>query len=133
MRVSVPLVGFSRTDVSPNPRPRAVAWGGPVWESLIPLGLTFLFDRDRWPARVGVRFFTGLCLVANGAYLGLGWTMPAGDAADLVRLGTPVWVLITFGAIATTMGLYLWHQCRRLRDVITPRPAPAVAGLASGS
>ena len=31
VRVIVPLLGFSRTDVFPNPSPSFVTWGGPLW------------------------------------------------------------------------------------------------------
>jgi hypothetical protein len=118
VRVVVPMFGFSRTDVSPNPRPLVVAWGGPVWGCAIPLVLTGLFDVARWRGRLVVRFFAGLCLVANGVYLGVGWTTRAGDAGDLVRLGTPVWVLVSFGVVATGAGLLLWHRCGREGDVL---------------
>ena len=55
------------------------------------------------------QLFAGFCLVANGAYLGVGWTLPAGDAADLRHYGTPVAAMIVFGVAATTAGLLLWH------------------------
>jgi hypothetical protein len=56
-----------------------------------------------------LRFFAGFCLIANGAYLGVGVTRPVGDAADLLRLGTPRWALGLYGAIAISLGLWIWH------------------------
>jgi hypothetical protein len=107
--VSLPLVGFSQTFFRFNPHAYFVVWGGPLWGSLMPVAIWFLFPK-RWsnPRRV-IQFFAGFCLIANGAYLGVGWTMRVGDAGDLIEHGTPVWVLVAFGAIAMTAGLYLWH------------------------
>ena len=108
-RVSVPLAGFSQTFYSVNPEPRFVAWGGAVWGCLVPLMLLGLASRGPRQLRVAIQFFAGFCLLANGAYLGVGWTTRAGDAGDLLASGTPVWMLITFGAAASAGGLYLWH------------------------
>ena len=108
--VRVPLAGFSITEFSTNPQPHFVTWGGPLWGSVLPLLGFALFAARRWPGRRAVQFFAGFCLVANGAYLGVGWAIGAGDAKDLITLGTPVAVLVAFGIIATTAGLYLWHR-----------------------
>src|SRR4051812_23198633 len=74
-RVHIPLVGFSQTFYSANPRPGFVAWGGPVWGCTIPLILLGLARVFRMPERVprAAQFFAGFCLIANGAYLGVGW------------------------------------------------------------
>jgi hypothetical protein len=117
--VTLPLIGFSRTDVAPNPHPQWTAWGGPLWGCLLPmiaLGIARRFRRPRNPARV----FAGFCMIANGAYLGLGPWMTAGDGHDLIRHGAPRWTLMLFGAIATAGGLYLWHLATQ-----TTRPAAA--------
>ena len=108
--VSIPLLGFSQTFLADNPRPAFVAWGGPVWGCVIPLILLVATMRVRRPVRQWLQFFVGFCLVANGAYLGVGWTSRAGDAGDLLRHGTPVWVLVAFGAVAVTGGMYVWHR-----------------------
>ncbi len=128
-RVVIPLVGFSRTDVDPNPSPRLEVWGGPVWGSAIPL-VTWLFLRNKLPKplRSALGFFTGLCLVANGTYLGVGWAMTTGDAAQLIHLGTPIWLLIVFGLTATILGLYVWHTLGRLNTILRAEPPLAVTG-----
>ena len=115
--VELPWLGFSRTDLAVNPSPRFVAWGGPVWGAAAPLLVWLLWAaafrrRGRWEQISGraLQFFAGFCLVANGAYLGVGWMDRAGDAGDLIRRGTPVGVLILFGAVATGAGLWLWHR-----------------------
>ena len=119
--VRVPLVGFSLTEFSTNPRPHFVAWGGAVWGCVLPLLLWSTFHIQRLPGRKPVQFFAGFCLIANGAYLGAGWKANAGDAADLVDYGTPAWVLVVFGVGAAGAGLYLWHL---LGKSPSPRPSP---------
>ena len=47
--VSLPVVGISRTDVEPNPRPQFVAWGGALWGVALPLA-AWLAVR-RWATR----------------------------------------------------------------------------------
>jgi hypothetical protein len=110
VHVELPLLGFSRTDVSPNPRPAAVAWGGPLWGCLLPLAAWTVCPRKAPRARATLQLFAGFCLIANGVYLGIGWIDRVGDAGDLLRRGTPVWVLVAFGLIASAAGLYLWHR-----------------------
>jgi hypothetical protein len=78
---------FSRTDLSTNPHPQFVAWGGAVWGSILPLGV-YLLVRKLWPAvSKGFLFFAGFCLVINGVYLGIGWTVRGGDGATLLHYG----------------------------------------------
>jgi hypothetical protein len=121
-RVSLPFIGFSQTFFRFNPHAHFVVWGGPLWGSILPLA-TWLAMPKRWRgARRVIQFFAGFCLIANGAYLGIGWTMRAGDARDLLAHGTPVWVMISFGAIAMGTGLYLWH-------LLGISPAPEMSEL----
>jgi len=115
-RVDLPAAGFSRTDVSPNPHPAFVAWGGPVWGTALPAGAwaacAACARRGGRAARVirqGAQVFAGFCLIANGAYLGVGWVDRVGDAGDLLRYGVPIWALAAYGIIATGAGLLLWH------------------------
>jgi hypothetical protein len=123
--VRVPLVGFSLTEFSTNPHPHFVAWGGAVWGSVMPVGVWALFRARRWRGWKVLQFFAGFCLVANGTYLGIGWVEGAGDAAGLVRHGTPVWVLVTIGVVTTSGGLLLWHL---LGQSPSPEPSPLSTG-----
>ena len=107
--VHVPLLGFSQTFYIANPRPHFVAWGGPVWGCVIPLMALAVLTRGPRLLRRAAQGFAGFCLVANGAYLGVGWVDRAGDAGDLRAHGTPVWVMIAFGVSAVGAGLFLWH------------------------
>jgi hypothetical protein len=61
------------------------------------------------PLAAWVRFFAGFCLIANGCYLGYGVIEPIGDAEELLRHGTPLWILGLFGVITIPMGFRLWH------------------------
>jgi len=106
--VSLPLAGFSRTDVAPNPHPQFVAWGGAVWGCFTPLLLLAAACRFARPRRL-LLFFAGFCLIANGAYLAVGLPLRAGDAGDLVRHGAPPWTLVAFGVITVPLGLAFWH------------------------
>ena len=109
-RVHIPPVGFSQTFYSVNPRPHFVAWGGAVWGSVIPLMFLAVLSSGPGWVRRATQFFAGFCLIANGVYLGIGWTTRAGDAGDLLKHGTPLGVLFTFGVVTSTAGLYLWHR-----------------------
>ncbi|MDB5296804.1 MAG: hypothetical protein JWO31_2787 [Phycisphaerales bacterium] len=109
VRVELPLLGFSRTDVSPNPCPAIVAWGGPAWGSVLPV-VAWAAVPSRWPAaRRAARAFAGFCLVANGSYLAAGCAGHVGDAGDLLRHGTPAWLVVAAGSAAAAAGLWVWH------------------------
>ena len=123
--VRVPLTGFSVTEFSTNPRPHFVAWGGAVWGCALPLLAWAALRLLRWRGRSVAQFFAGFCLIANGVYLGVGWKWRAGDAGDLVDYGTPVWVLVGFGLIATGVGLYLWHLLGGSPSGPGPSPPPS--------
>jgi hypothetical protein len=102
-------LAISRTDVSPNPEPLAVVWGGPVVGSFLPLIAWLLATKLRLSSVYLWRFFAGFCLVANGVYIGYGVFEPVGDASDLFRLGIPRWMLAAFGLAAIPAGFGLWH------------------------
>ena len=108
-RVLLDPLEISRTDVAPNPHPQFVAWGGPIWGSVLPALLWSALRAARFRRAWLARFFAGFCLVANGAYLLGGSLWPAGDAEVLVREGAPRWALAGFGITATAAGLCLWN------------------------
>ena len=118
-----PLV-VSRTDVDPNPAPGTVAWMGPEAGCLLPALATLLVRSGRQFANrdssehgtadtltvLHLRFFTGFCLIANGACLVFGTPGRIGDCGELLRAGTPVWQLFTGGSMALAAGLVCWHR-----------------------
>lgn len=105
---------ISRTDVDPNPSPLFVLWSGPIVGVVAPLVAWWVLLACRWKAAVLVRFFAGFCCVANGVYIAVGGLSGIGDAADLLRHGASLWMLVTFGAVAAVIGLGLWNGQSRL-------------------
>jgi hypothetical protein len=103
-----PLV-FSRTDVTPNPSPLVVVWAGPIIGCLLPLVLERATAVAVPSILYIVRLFTGFCLIANGAYIGLGGFDGVGDAGVMIQTGTPLWVMIAFGVVACGLGIWFWH------------------------
>jgi hypothetical protein len=101
---------ISRTDVSPNPHPAFVAWGGPVWGSLIPLAGWLIARRYRWSRAHFAALFATFCLVANGAYLFVGSFDRIGDAGDLLNHGMPIVSLWFFGVTSLAGGFIIWHR-----------------------
>jgi hypothetical protein len=121
-------LAFSRTDVSPNPRPRLVAWGGVAWGSALPLVVWLASRRLRRPLTPLWRFFAGFCLIANGVYLVSAVAKPVGDADDLIGLGVPRAVLVIIGVSLAAAGLCLWHG---LATHLGPRAEPNRPALAA--
>lgn len=118
--VKIPLMGFSRTDVSGGAHPLLVVWAGPVLGALFPLLLLPLRGIVRRPVDHVISFFAGFCLVVNGVYLGAGSLVGAGDCNDLLYLGVSVWQLLAFGALASAAGLYIWHRMGALKTWFSP-------------
>jgi Peptidase M50B-like len=109
-RVVLYPLTISRTDVSPNPHPLAVAWAGPVVGALLPVGLWLAAATARAPGAFLLRFFAGFCLVANGLYIGVGSFDGVGDCGEMLRHGAAPWHLWLFGAVTAPVGLWLWHR-----------------------
>jgi hypothetical protein len=134
-RVILQPLAISRTDVSPNPSPLVVAWAGPIVGAALPLLLAIICRWRFRPPRVSggaadaaqvplrrvvdprllVDFFAGFCLIANGAYIGVGSFDRIGDAGDLLRHGSPQWLLIAFGLVSSVTGLFVWHLATKRR------------------
>lgn len=107
-RVVLHPLTISRTDVSPNPSPLKVVWAGPLIGAVLPLVLLSLMKAGGFKWFYLLQFFAGFCLIANGAYIGAGSFARIGDAGDLLRHGSPIWLLWIFGAATFPLGLYLW-------------------------
>jgi hypothetical protein len=101
---------FSRTDVSPNPFPLFVAWGGAVWGVLLPIAAWIVTRTAARSYSYLAMFFAGFCCIANGAYIGAGSIVQAGDAGDMLRSGAAYWGLVVYGLVTVSMGLYLWNR-----------------------
>jgi hypothetical protein len=109
-RVVLSPLQISRTDVEPDPRPQFVAWGGPVWGSVLPVLFWLAARGVGWPRAWWLRFFAGFCLIANGGYLLGGSIFPVGDAEVLIRHGASRVQLVTFGITTVLPGLFLWNR-----------------------
>lgn len=101
---------ISRTDLAENPQPLVVVWAGPVFGVLAPLLAWSLAQQFLVSISFLTRFFAGFCLIANGAYLGIGSFAGVGDAGDLLHHGATIWHLWLFGAICVPSGLASWHR-----------------------
>jgi hypothetical protein len=108
-RVVLHPLALSRTDVTHDRHPLLVIWGGPILGSLLPLGALGLSKLARARVIYLFRFFGGFCLIANGAYLGVGGFSGVGDAGDLLRYGALPWTLVAFGLVCMPLGLSLWN------------------------
>jgi hypothetical protein len=108
-RVILHSLTISRTDVSPNPFPLLVVWAGPVVGIVLPLCLLLAARMGRFKSAYLIQFFAGFCLIANGAYIGVGSFGKIGDAGDMLRHGSPHWSLWLFGVVMFPLGLYLWN------------------------
>jgi len=108
-RVVLHPLTISRTDVAPNPHPGFVVWCGPIVGSLLPLAMALLVPRKQEMLRTFGGVFAGFCLIANGAYISLGAFDRIGDCGEMLRTGTPLWVLFAFGTVTIPCGLGLWH------------------------
>lgn len=103
-------LAISRTDVVNSSHPLVVVWGGPLVGILLPLLVWLGFRHFHLPGDYLPRFFAGFCLIANGAYLGVGSFNRIGDAGELLRHGTPIWLLWLFGILTVPTGLALWND-----------------------
>ena len=128
-RVVLHPLTVSRTDVAPNPHPAVVVWMGPLVGSLLPLLLFAAVPGRFTVTRKVAQFFAGFCLIANGAYIAVGGLVRIGDAGEMLRTGTPLAVMLTFGAVTILPGLHLWHRLGSPRQfiadppIVTPRMA----------
>ncbi len=106
---------ISQTDLSTNPYPLIVVWTGPVVGAFLPLAVWLVskkfcvrYRENQWLQHL--QFFAGFCLIANGAYIGLGSFERIGDCIQMLKHGTPIEVLWAFGIICVTAGFYVWHR-----------------------
>jgi hypothetical protein len=100
---------ISHTELIDNPHPLVVVWAGPLVGVVLPLTLWGLFAATGLPGGFVARFFAGFCLIANGAYLGVGSFFGSGDCGEMFRQGSPAWCLRVFGVVTVASGFWLWN------------------------
>ena len=104
-----PLI-LSSTELGHNPHPLIVVWAGPFIGCLLPLAAFVLAKVNSCPGLYLFRFFAGFCLVANGVYIAAGSFLGGADPGDMMRNGSPRWLLILFGLVTIPAGLSMWHR-----------------------
>ena len=108
-RVVLHPLQFSWTEYSRIPHPLWTVWAGALFGVLIPLVFWMVAHYFKASFSHLLRCFAGFCLLANGAYLGVGAFERVADAGNLLDLGAPAWQLWLFGAVCMPAGLLLWH------------------------
>jgi Peptidase M50B-like len=101
---------ISFTGLTVNPHPLFVAWMGPPIGAVLPVLALLVARWRRWRGWYVFQFFAGFTLIANGAYIAFGSLWSIGDAGDLLRYHSPVWLLWLFGLITIPIGLWLWND-----------------------
>ncbi|MEM7755820.1 MAG: M50 family metallopeptidase [Planctomycetota bacterium] len=114
---------FARTEYAANPTPLAVVWSGPVTGTIagVLLALALLARRGR-VLGCTVALLGATCLLANGAYIGLGAINPIADTEVMSRLGVPRWGMAVFGIPVAVAGrAVMVASIGRLRGAPAPR------------
>ena len=109
-RVVLHPLTISRTDVAPNPSPAVVVWAGPVLGCVVPAMIWWLIPKQFPVSHSIAQFFTGFCLLANGAYIAFGSFDRVGDCGVMIKHGSPIWTLLLFGALTIPTGFFIWHR-----------------------
>lgn len=109
-RVILGPLSISETVLGENPHPLVVVWAGPIVGALLPLALWGLLQLLKCSRAYLARFLAAFCLVANGAYIGADAFYQNGDGWVMAFFGTPVWVMVLFGAATFAPGFWLWHR-----------------------
>lgn len=131
-RVVLHPLTISRTDLGENPHPLLVVWAGPIVGVTIPVFAWLLMRVVRFSGVFVARFFAGFCLVANGAYIGLGSFDRIGDCGEMLARGSAIWQLWLFGVLTIPAGLLLWHGQGTFFG-IGPKKRPVNLRLALGT
>jgi hypothetical protein len=108
-RVVLHPLTISRTDLAENPRPLVVVWAGPIGGVALPLLMWRIAAVVRMRGAFVLRFFAGFCLIANGLYIAGGSFDRVGDCGEMLRHGSPVWLLWLFGIVTAPTGFWIWN------------------------
>jgi hypothetical protein len=135
-RIILHPLAISQTVRSGSRSPLADCWAGPLLGAALPVAAWLAARRWCRGASAELRLLAGFCLLANGAYLGLGWIGGIGDAGEILDDGGSRWQLILFGVAALGGGLLLIDGGQRTLGfgaharVVTARRATALAAAA---
>ncbi len=110
----VVLLPISRTDAVGVEHPLFVYGAGAVFGAVFPVLLWLTVRLFRLRTAYLFRFFAGFCPIVNGAYIGCDFsTVGPTDAGLLIEHGANRFVLVLFGLICVSGGLFLWHGLSR--------------------
>ena len=108
--VRVVMLPISYTETAHVEYPLFVYGAGAVVGVIFPVLLWLIVRQFRWKTVYLFRFFAGFCLVANGAYIGLDFSVTGPtDAGLLIEHGAHRLLLVIFGIVCVATGLFLWH------------------------
>ncbi len=96
---------FSETIRNGSKWPLMDVWMGPILGVLIPLVVMACCWKMKWSEWVA--WPTSIACIGNGLYIGLGWLDSGGDPADMISLGTPLFVMLGYGLLVFTVGIVL--------------------------
>jgi len=117
----VVLLPISRTDTSNVEYPLFVYGAGTVIGVTLPVLMWLTVCCFRWNTAYLFRFFAGFCLVANGGYIGCDFSVTGPtDAGLLIEHGANRLILVLFGVLCVSVGLFLWHGQSRF---FFPKPS----------
>ena len=106
----VVIFPISRTDTVNVEYPLLVYSTGAVFGSVFSVLLWLIARGIRLNTAYLFRFFAGFCLIANGAYIGFDFSIVGPtDAGLLIEHGASRWILVLFGVLCVSGGLFLWH------------------------
>jgi hypothetical protein len=102
---------ISQTVVSNRQYPLFEIGAGPVFGGAFPVLLWVIAHYWlRLKFAYIFRAFAALCLIFNGAYIGLDFTTTGAlDGRLLIYYGAPRWTLILFGLVYFAAGMFLWR------------------------
>jgi hypothetical protein len=82
---------------------------GPIVGVVLPAAALLAARRFKLRGWYVLQFFSGFCLIANGAYLAFGSLARIGDAGDLLRHNARIVLLWLFGVATISVGLWMWN------------------------
>ncbi|MEP3477907.1 MAG: M50 family metallopeptidase [Fuerstiella sp.] len=118
-KIQLQPLAISKTDVAPNPNALFVVWAGPLVGALFPLTALAVIRPQNAAIWQLALFFTGFCLIANGAYIAAGSFDQVGDCKVMLKEGSPMWMLWLFGGISIPAGFFLWHRMGSFRRFLS--------------
>ncbi len=109
-RVHLHPLRFSETVIPVNPHPLWAVWAGPLFGVLLPVLVWVVAARFKLGFAYILRYFAGFCLLANGAYIGIGSFDHIADAGVMLDHGSSPWQLWLFGVVCLPLAFLLWHR-----------------------